>query len=521
MQDEQEKVPEGIVKPNLFEIVAFLGIAVALGLFLMSVASVIQIPYGLDFGEGYLADMSFNLVAGINPWHSLDEPPWVVSSYPPLYPIINGILMHITGPSLVPGRILSAVSLLGIFAMSILIFRRFSVYISVAILSAGLLFCFEWGFRWAHVVRVDTFGIFLASCGIYFWIRSDRPVDGIISAIFLLLSVLTKHSLLAAPVAVILHAVFSKDRRWPMMLGLIVVGIAGSYGIVNFITSGGFFKHLFGYTANAWFVERFIDITLYIRATWLLHVVAISAYLIPGVLKGKRAIFGWYYLLGHGNLLAYGFEGSDTNYFIEPLLATLLISGFTLNHLVRAKHETGMRLPSAKTIAYGIIVAIIIIGRFSDPSGYRIHRTSPDRVDPGQIENGKTLIGWATDAPGLVLFEDASYTFLAGKEVVFQPYIMSLLQRTGKWDQEPFLETIRNRVYSMIVLRVDLADPYSYERQGGLYEMAGFDRWTDEMEVAIDENYTLFNPNGQPIDVGIWNNWYVYFPKDLIEEISE
>ena len=487
----------------------------ALILYFNSVVSVFGIPYGLDFGEGYLADMSLRLAGGHNPYHTLDQPPWVVSSYPPLYPLINGLILLITGPSLAPGRLISVLSFLGMIVASVMIFRKFSVHTSVAILAAGLLLCFEWGVRWSQVVRVDTFGILLTACGVYWWLRSNKPLDAVISAIFLACAVLTKQSLLAAPVAVILHALFTRDKRGFLFFAMLAIGIAGSYGLINFATSGGFFKHLFVYTANAWFVERFVDIIQYVKATWILHVVGISAMLIPGLLRDKKLFFAIYYVLAHGNLLAYGFEGSDTNYFIEPLFATILIAGFTFNFMVESEPPQSQsplqKIPSLKTIAYGIILAVIILGRYISPAGYQIHRAGPD-----QLANGASIISLASDARGLVLSEDASFTFLAGKEVVFQPYIMSLLQRTGKWDQEPFLKTLRDQSYSVIMLRVDLDDPNSSERRGGLYEMAGFDRWTDEMEQAIRDNYFLYNPNRQPLDVGTWNYWYVYLPKDLL-----
>jgi hypothetical protein len=161
MIDAPEKSPSPNTRPNYFELMSVAFVVGALILYFNSVVSVFGIPYGLDFGEGYLADMSLRLAEGHNPYHALDQPPWVVSSYPPLYPLINGLILFITGPSLAPGRLISVMSFLGMIVASVMILRRFSVHTSVAILAAGLLLCFEWGVRWSQVVRVDTFGILL------------------------------------------------------------------------------------------------------------------------------------------------------------------------------------------------------------------------------------------------------------------------------------------------------------------------------------------------------------------------
>jgi hypothetical protein len=232
--------------------------------------------------------------------------------------------------------------------------------------------------------------------------------------------------------------------------------------------------------------------------------------LIPGVVSGQRRIIPLYYILSTCTLIAYGFEGSDTNYLIEPLLSVSLLAALTIDHLAFSQNsrDVGVKgIPSPKTICLTIVLAIIILARFVDQADFRLHRMTPDRY-----QNGMQLIRLLNGAPGEVLSEDASYTFLAGKEVIFQPYIMSLLARTGKWDQAEFVQTIRDKNYSMLVLRVDLTDPYNTEQQGSAYEMAGFDRWTPEMEAAILESYSVF-PEGA-LDTGVGNYWYIYTPKD-------
>jgi len=502
------------------EALSLLAVFGALLLFIRSVLSVYNIPYGVDFGEGYLANMSLELVSGRNPYHMLDQAPWIVSSYPPLYPFLNGLLITILGPSLIPGRFIATASFVGILAMIAVLLRRLGTGPTAAVLAAGLMLVFPWGVRWAQVVRVDTLGILLTLAGLYFWARSDRRSDAVISAILLAAGVLTKHSLLSAPLACLALAFIKRDSRRFMFLLLLVILIVSSYGLINLLTGGGLFLHLFTFTANAWFLPRFTaGVGEYFGETWILQIMALSALLMPETPpsartrleappSGDRRILGWYYLLSHLTLLAYGFEGSDTNYLIEPLLSAALLAGLSVDHLTfsleteRPAYTGG---PSIRTIAFALVLAICILGRYIDSSDYRIHRVNPERRG-----NGLELIRLAKGAYGDILSEDASFTFLAGKPVLFQPYIMSLLARTGKWDQSGFVSTIRNGDYSMIVLRVDLEDPYNTERAGGAYEMAGFDRWTDEMEDAILERYELYGG----IDVGVGNLWYVYLLKE-------
>jgi len=508
MNDSPEKPVRIFAPTSLLEALSLIGIFGGLILFVYSVLSVYGIPYGVDFGEGYLANMSLELLRGNNPYHSLDRPPWIVSSYPPLYPLINGLLTALVGQSLLPGRFLATASFIGIIATSVILLKRLGISTTIALIAAGFMLVFPWGFRWAQVVRVDTLGILLSLGGLYWWIRSEKTTDGIIAAILLTAGVLTKHSLLAAPLACLVYGFITRDRRRVMLLIMLAVLIGGSYGIINIVTGGGFFLHLFTYTANAWFAGRFqAGIGEYFRTTWILQVIAVAAAFMPGLTGGRRLILGWYYLFAHLSLFAYGFEGSDTNYLIEPLLAASLFSALTFERLTQPEESArpiASGLPSMRAVGFAVIITIIVLGRYIDSSDYKIHRINDER-----LQNGLELIRLCAGTPGDILSEDAGFTFLAGKRVIFQPYIMSLLARTGKWDQSEFVQTIENKQYSLIVLRVDLTDPYNTEVAGGAYEMAGYDRWTEEMETAITDNYALHGG----LDVGVGNLWYVYLPR--------
>ncbi|HEX9745242.1 MAG TPA: hypothetical protein VGB30_07425 [bacterium] len=482
-------------------------------LFILSLFKIFGIPYGIDFGEGFLANMSYQLVSGANPYHSLDNPPWIVSSYPPLYPLLNGLLMLFTGPSLLPGRLIAAASLIGIATILILMLKHLKITDLVAFLAVALLLVFPWPFRWAQVVRVDTLGIFFAVSGLYVWLKGERKYGGVATAILFTLAVLTKHSFLAAPASVFVYSLLTKDPRIRKFIITFLITAVGGYFIINILTGGGLFLHLFTYTANRFFSERLTSgVGDYFASTWIIHLIALTAFLSKSPLSGNRSSFGWYYLLAHGTLLSYGFEGSDTNYLIEPLVSTLILSAFTIDSVIERNSESAavnIFPVSLKAVIYTLLIITIINVRFFSPNDFRLHR-----MDPEKLQDGMELLQLVGASPGLVLSEDASFPFIEGKPVVFQPYIMSLLSRTGKWDQEPFLKTIRDQEYGLVILRVDLNDPYHTDTESPAYEMAGFNRWTDEMEQAILDNYEL----ALFFDVGAGNYWYIYAPPEAIHE---
>jgi hypothetical protein len=478
-------------------------------LYIKSVLEVYGIPYGLDYGEGYLANSSLGLVGGDNPYHPLNREPWIVTSYPPLYPLLNGLIMGLLGRSLLVGRFLATASLIGIIVLSIVLLRKLGVGAAVALIAACLMIAFPWPVKWSQVVRVDTLGILFAIGGLYAWIKSDRIGDTILAAVLFAAAAFTKQSLLAAPAACVLHGLISRDKRSLLLLLFLIILIPGGYLLVNSLTGGGLFLHLFAYTANRFYILRLTEgLGVYFQYTWILQILALASILTPGVTTGQRRVLGWYWLFAHLTLLTYGLTGSDTNYYIEPLLSAALLAALTIDRLISQKEPaTGLKI-SPRSIGYALLITVIITGRFIEPTEYKVHRMTEER-----LQNGTQLINLCANTPDDVLSEDASYTFLAGKPVIIQPYIMTLLYRTGKWDEEPFVQTIRDGRYSLIILRVDLNDPYNTETRGGAWEIAGFDRWSEGMEQAIMDNYVLFGP----VDTGVGNSpWYLYQRKSDI-----
>jgi hypothetical protein len=487
------------------EAIALVTLIIAIILYAISLIHVYAIPYGIDFGEGYLANASLELIRGHTPYHSLDQPPWIALNYPPFFLILNGFFMSLFGVSLIPGKFIATISLIGILIMAGSILRRLGTSLSIAILSAGILLCYPWPVNWSQVVRVDTLGILLGTLGIYFWLRGVKSTDAIVAGVFFSLAAFTKHSYLSAAIASIIYGFVSRDKRILTLLSATIIIIGALYLGTDFINHGWLFKHIFSYTANSYFMDRLaIGLGGYLKATWLLQIMAISTFVIPGTLDGSRKLLGWFYLFSHLTLGAYGFEGSDTNYFIEPLLSVVLLAGLTFDKLTSSIESIPAfpsNLPSPRTIGFSLILAVIFIGRFVNTGDYLIQRANAER-----IENGKELIRLEAGAPGDVLSEDASFTLLAGKKVLYQPYIMALLTKKRKWDQAPFIKTLEDEKYSLIVMRVDLNDPNNTEERGDVWEAAGFDRWTPEAEQAIKDHYSLYGG----LDAGVGNLWYIY-----------
>jgi len=77
---------------------------------------------------------------------------------------------------------------------------------------------------------------------------------------------------------------------------------------------------------------------------------------------------------------------------------------------------------------------------------------------------------------GPVLSDDTGYLLCAGRPLMLQPYQFRQLARLGMWSDEPVVQAIRNKDFSLIVVATDPV-------------VGDSDFFTDRMLEAMAENY--------------------------------
>ena len=80
---------------------------------------------------------------------------------------------------------------------------------------------------------------------------------------------------------------------------------------------------------------------------------------------------------------------------------------------------------------------------------------------------------------GPILSQNHALLAMNNRPMVYQPFMMTELLRTGTWDQTPMLKMLKNKYYSLIILEynLDLESQHRY--------------FTPEMEDAIKTHYIL------------------------------
>ena len=459
-------------------------------------------PYSLDFGEGILLVQSSMLMNGENIYPPVSDYPYMVSNYHPLYPFLSGLPFLFSNPALWSGRLITLLSAIGSFLLVGKIVFKSTRRIELGMLAALLPLCLSFPYNWAFIYRVDYLGIFLSLLGLYFYMHPHKKYGIYLSIIPFALAFFTKLNFILAPIACIYDLFYRKDSERGKYLLVFALGIGVPYLTLNLITGFGLFMHTLVYTVNLFHVDRMIEgyreILEYTLPLWFAILIGVSF----SLGKFKPLIFAYLVLLMLG-LITYGAEGSDSNYFLE-LLFVLPIAALMWFPEFLKDTKSGTDKTFKFRFDWLVLILIVffgVLGRFNHPGDFGAAKRLALKV-----ESGKQIDSFISNCPGDVISEDLTFLAKNNKKMLFQPYIMSLLSRKGKWDQTTFVNDLAAKRFKLIILRFNVNDEYHSDNPD-VYGTAGFDRFTIEMEKAISENYLMFGP----IIMGS-KSWYLYKP---------
>jgi hypothetical protein len=457
----------------------------------------------LDDGEGFVLNQALYLARGANPYLPIDTPPYIVTNYPPVFIGVLAVLVKIFGASLTLGRMISIIS--GFLIIIIAFFacrpegpkRMFlPSLIAPAIIAATPVMFF-----WFPLCRVDTFASLLSLAAVYiFWRCPDRK--GLYLALPLLwLAVFTRQSAIEGFLVIAVILLLNRKKDFWRFVILYFAGAIVIFIICQAVFGAEFFKHLVTYTKTKWFLQRLIGTYQVIFKGMLLPTI-ISVYAATRIWKyeGVR-IWVIYYIIGFLMSILIGKVGSAQNYMMPMFIPGAIIIG-----IWAAREYSGAKNNAALKPAIVVVMAVLI-AYMGFATGDRQYAFKPN---PATLQNGRQLTEIIGSFKGPVFIEDEGLTLLSGKDVVYTPFIMNQLYKDGIWDQTPFVESLRRADYELIVLRFDIFDP-DHEDIAGLGDMAGWDRFSPEMEDAIRQNYEHYVSDGTPVYMRRF--WYLYTPK--------
>jgi 4-amino-4-deoxy-L-arabinose transferase-like glycosyltransferase len=478
--------------------------------------TVLTWDWQIDYDEG----VNFNSIRKIanfdNPYHQprLDE--FTGMPYPPVYHLLVAPFFKVFGANLVSGRVLALLAsftlavLMGLFAHRLAI-RYFRVSPINALL-AGITTSLGWFslspvLIWSTFFKQDTLALALSTGGLFLlWLWDDKTAFVTNTAnkrtgtryylygsvILLTLAFYTKQDQLALSAVAIVYLLL-KDRAKAWRFGLLLAGlILIPFALLTALTGGRFYFHVIEAQQAPFSFEDFTR-RVFTRVVPY-HLVIIFAGLLFVIIELMRAVQSWgakkwYHFnlvavwLGAAtaSLLTFGSYQKNYNHslmFFVPLLIAVMAGGAWLIENIKFKTATGWQ-------AFGLTVIFLIafnwhLATYPFAGLYYSWGNMPSQT---RLEMFQGISREIEQAPGDILSEDIYLQHKFNRPVYYDDLVDIQLQaQNGQWDETKFIEDLRNRRFSLVLLGLNSR------------------RFTNRGWEALNHNYKLTFPDG----ISVW-----------------
>lgn len=478
MPDTQPPLPGATARPARAAAVIILTLALLFPILLLGrlaplpfarASLAMRIPwYQLDNEEGALLFQTLEMKQGRTIYRPLTDYPYVAGTYPPLYMLACAPFADADNPTFYMGRAMTAGAALGI-AVLIMAITGMRAGNALAGVAGGLAFLATFEvYNWIAYYRADLPAIFLSLLGLM-CVEVSQPRNRtakILSVLFFAAAFYTKQTVLAAPLAAVIHYFLRCGRRAGLSyLAGLAAALAVPFVILNLLTHGQFFEHTVIYNMNTWHAG---DLLIWMRHAWRFYpwlIMAGGVALTAGFIAllprrgdagaGPVGVIALYALFSLVGFAAVGKAGSAENYLLEPLAAVCLLVGEQFGRMIRIVLKGGRPLPAVMIAA----ALVLLMGAHS----YRVKSLRPIMFSP--LKNpGSRDVAAAREAvikimnePGRTWSELGILNLAAGRSIYFQPFIMSELARQRRWNPGHLYDDLREGRFALLVTNYDVA----------------------------------------------------------------
>ena len=403
----------------------------------------------------------------------IDHLPFIVFHYPPVYHLASRAVMAFGVDPLAAGRIVSlAATAVIVISIAWLVAAELAGRVgrSAVLVGAltGALLPLSLGpvETWFDRMRVDMLAIALAFLGVVFAVRSERQPAWLALAMpAFVLSIYTRQTELAAPASALLVLLLIRPRATILAgIGGAVLGLC-ALAWLEWATAGGFLRHIISYNINTWtFALLLTRLRFQVSYAVLLALAVIGLAVLwlrrrdETLPRGAEAsrykivlpiITVWLLLSLIMMVATVGKNGSDVNYFIEPMCVCAVAVGLLIGLCWQAvAGSPGRRDMALRLGLFFATVALVGVMAKRRPVCYAVQ-------DPGLIAIQQNLVREIAKQNRPVLSEDMVLSLRAGKEVPIEMAIFHELALKGQWDQRRLTDLIDSHAFAFLVTTPD------------------------------------------------------------------
>lgn len=445
--------------------------SVAIAIFALYSVLAAAHPYPMDYGEAPLIDQAMRLAKGQNIYRAnLDSAPYTIANYPPLYQISLIPFLNTFESPFQAGRIISILATLASATFLGLTTYKLFQNRFAALVTSVLFLSFPYVVSWASLARIDSLALAFATAAIFVlvkWPKSWMAFFG--GGLLLIAAAYTRQSYaLAAPLAAFVW-LWTQEKRRAIYLTLLVGGVGVAlFGVINFLTGGGFFYNIITANANEFGWERLWNHLKDLGGDAPIILIMGGVFLA----SAWKELKGWSllapFLVGAAlSALTIGKIGSNINYFLELTAALSLVGGAMIAWNVKRPWVQTIVLLSL-TIQMGMLAKTTM----NESVDWNL---ASRRADFNALQ---ILDQTVEDLEGEVLADEyMGILTLQNRPLYLQPFEVTQLANAGMWNQTPLLDDIAGQKFAGILIHHFGDYPVHKER------------WTPEMLAAIEKYY--------------------------------
>lgn len=417
-------------------------------------------PYLGNLGEPALAQAVKSFAEGRNPYHNLENPPYSLVPYGPVYLVLATLVRLIFKQPFWAGRIVTLIASLGVSFFIYRILRRIKLAWFAAIIPALFFIASPYTDRWGVQVNVDMTAVFFTAALFYCcleWFETPKAslkLTGITVALTAL-AFFTKSSFVALPAAFFVALLIDRRFKDAIRYAVISAIVIGSvYLSLNLFTEGQYFYHTTFEISRRRFYPQFIgtgwllalrDITLAVLGAFL----AIVAVFLP---KRKATLAALYVLFAGLLTVSLGKQGSDSNYFLDFSLAGFISLGFFWKKIQTLELGPKWNFLGRAREALPVLVLVLLIaqaGVWFMP--YR-HLTAIAKSLDEQKQFFDGVSRLIQVVPGPILSEDMSLLIANDREIYYEPFPMGQMTYSKVWNPAPIIRALEEKKFQLAVL---------------------------------------------------------------------
>ncbi len=383
------------------------------------------------------------------------DPPLLLTLYSPIYLVISGVLVHLTGTSqtFLTARVLSLGALIIALALPIRIALRRGLDWRLVILVVGALVTTPGIRNLTAAAQVDVLALMWAGLGIMVLVpdRTDEGSPGraalVAAGLFFWLAFFTKQNFVAAPLAVFVYT-FSRNRFRALAFaaGLSAAVLIGLVWL-NSVTGGGYFANTVRALLGASDIR---NVTAILRASaplqWVGWVGLLALLAARKLRWGVPELYaGAVWLLHLASMLK---TGASVNYLLEPLFATFLLAACR----APAGPPATATLVSRTKPALGLVVAWVAVATM--PLAYDSASEAAVMV---RQDLGYSVQADSDSPPLLDVYYFPAILAHGVRPYLNDPFAFGTLYQAGQWTAEGLVTDLRGQRIPYVMTTTDLS----------------------------------------------------------------